>query len=116
VISDTSGLSRNCYLCFRAIRPETLSRPHSVPIRIPLLRIFRDYFGREWEVYVRCVDPAESEPSDLPNPLLMLGSLEFDSGQERRRLTPLPPGWYVAPDELLSRWCEKAAAPVTRNA
>ena len=86
-----------------------------MPIRIPLLRIFRDYFGREWEVYVR-VDPAEPDAGTFPNPLLMLGSLEFDSGQERRRLTPLPPGWYVAPDELLSRWCEKAASPVMRNA
>ena len=112
---DTSGLGRNCYLCFRAIRSDTLSRSYRVPIRIPLLRIFRDYFGREWEVYVRC-DLAEPEGKGLPNPLLMLGSLEFDSGQERRQLTPLPPGWYVAPDELLSRWCEKAAAPIMRNA
>jgi hypothetical protein len=87
-----------------------------VPSRIPLLRIFRDYFGREWEVFVRTDDAATAAESDRPNPLLMLGSLEFDSGQEQRRLTPLPPGWYVAPDELLSRWCEKAAAPVMRNA
>jgi hypothetical protein len=86
-----------------------------VPPRIPLLRIFRDYFGREWEVFVRAEEAVDAR-DDLPNPLLMLGSLEFDSGQERRRLTPLPPGWYVAPDEMLSRWCEKAAAPIMRNA
>jgi hypothetical protein len=86
-----------------------------VPSRILLLRIFRDYFGREWEV---CAHAEFRVPAggELPDPLLMLGSLEFDSGQERRRLTPLPPGWYVAPDELLSRWCEKAAAPIMRNA
>ena len=87
-----------------------------MPPRIPLLRIFRDYFGREWEVYLRSADPAELQANELHNPLLMLGALEFDSGQERRRLTPLPPGWYVAPVEMLSRWCEKAAAPVMRNA
>jgi hypothetical protein len=87
-----------------------------VPSRIPLLRIFRDYFGREWEVFVRAEEAALPPDSGPPNPLLMLGTLEFDSGQERRRLTPLPPGWYVAPDEMLSRWCEKAAAPIMRNA
>lgn len=84
--------------------------------RDPLLRIFRDYFGREWEVCAQADDPTDEAARQLPNPALTLGSLSFDSGQEQRRLTPLPPGWYVAPDELLSRWCEKAAAPLIRHA
>ena len=78
------------------------------PGRDPLLRIFRDDFGREWEVRViadRLTQPAASASA---NPALMLGALLFDSGEAQRRLEPLPPGWYVASEALLTRWCEAA--------
>ena len=77
--------------------------------RDPLLRIFRDDFGREWEVCViadRPVVPSATTAS--PNPALMLGALLFDSGEARRRLEPLPAGWYIASEALLTRWCEDA--------
>ena len=42
------------------------------------------------------------------NPALMLGALLFDSGEAQRRLEPLPAGWYIASEALLTRWCESA--------
>jgi hypothetical protein len=76
--------------------------------RDPLLRIFRDDFGREWEVCVIADRPPESIATAPANPALMLGALLFDSGEARRRLEPLPAGWYIASEALLTRWCEAA--------
>jgi hypothetical protein len=77
------------------------------PARDPLLRIFRDDYGREWEVRTVAFDgaPAEGRRS---NPDLMQGALLFDAGEAQRRLVPPPAGWYVASEALLSRWCEEA--------
>ena len=91
-------------------RPRVLvpsSRPPMRPARDPLLRIFRDDFGREWEV--RVVAEHEVNRFSVPaNPALMLGALLFDSGEAQRRLEPLPAGWYIASEALLTRWCEAA--------
>jgi hypothetical protein len=77
------------------------------PGRDPLLRIFRDDFGREWEV--RMIPDRAAESSPVPvNPALMVGALLFDSGEAQRRLAPLPAGWYVASEALLTQWCEAA--------
>lgn len=84
-----------------------------MPARDPLLRVFRDDFGREWEVRAVAEELASDRVRGVPNPALTLGALIFDSGEERRRLMPLPPGWYIASDELLSRWCENALAAPT---
>jgi hypothetical protein len=81
------------------------------PARDPLLRIFRDDYGREWEVHVVAHDTApEAACGDTgaPNPMLMLGALVFDAGEAQRLLVPPPAGWYVASEALLSRWCEAA--------
>ena len=75
--------------------------------RDPLLRIFRDDFGREWEVRV-IPDRAAQAAATPANPNLMLGALLFDSGEAQRRLEPLPAGWYIASEALLTRWCEAA--------
>jgi hypothetical protein len=81
------------------------------PARDPLLRIFRDDFGREWEV--RMIQDGPAASTALPwNPALMLGALLFDSGEAQRRLEPLPAGWYVASEALLTLWCE-AAIPLS---
>lgn len=75
----------------------------------PLVRSFRDYFGREWEASVVRMRRADDRPRASVNPALVDDdSLLFTSSAERRALSPLPPGWYVASDELLSRWCENA--------
>jgi hypothetical protein len=79
--------------------------------RDPLLRIFRDDFGREWEVCVVADRAPSLTPTTSPNPALMLGALLFDSGEAQRRLEPLPAGWYIASEALLTRWCE-AAVPL----
>jgi len=42
------------------------------------------------------------------------GWLVFDSPQERRRLTPIPPAWEVRPAGDLERLCERAT-PVSRG-
>jgi hypothetical protein len=76
--------------------------------RDPLLRIFRDDFGREWEVCVIADRPPGTIATTPANPALMLGALLFDSGEARRRLEPLPAGWYIASEALLTRWCEAA--------
>lgn len=76
--------------------------------RDPLLRIFRDYFGREWEVRAFSGEGHDEATAETSNPALVSGSLVFDSGDQRRCLTPIPPGWYIATDERLSRWCAGA--------
>jgi hypothetical protein len=83
--------------------------------RDPLLRIFRDYFGREWEVRAFENEQVEAQTDVAKNPALARGSLVFDSGEQRRCLAPLPPGWYVASDELLSRWCANAVPLPARS-
>ncbi|NUO39132.1 MAG: hypothetical protein HOQ17_01155 [Gemmatimonadaceae bacterium] len=79
--------------------------------RDPLLRIFRDDFGREWEVRMIVDQAIGSGLVGATNPALMPGALLFDSGEAQRRLEPLPAGWYIASEALLTRWCE-AAVPL----
>jgi hypothetical protein len=74
----------------------------------PLVRSFRDDFDREWEVRAVQEELTERRRQLLPRPELAEGWLLFTSSAERRRLYPLPPGWYVASDELLTRWCDEA--------
>ncbi len=78
-----------------------------------LLRIFRDYYGREWEVRMMREEELNSVVA-ASDPALALGALVFDLGEARRRLSPVPPGWYIASDALLSRWCE-GATPLPPN-
>lgn len=47
-----------------------------------------------------------------PKPDLPDGWLVFEGGGERRRLTPIPPGWEVRSDADLERLCGRAT-PVT---
>lgn len=76
----------------------------------PPVRIFRDNYDREWEVRAVQEQLTERRRRLLPRPELALGWLLFTSGGERRRLDPLPPGWHVATDALLNRWCADASS------
>jgi hypothetical protein len=76
-----------------------------------VVRSFRDGFDREWEVRAisaNAGNESERRRSYQPKPELAQGWLLFTWGTERRRLFPLPPGWFVATDEVLSRWVEDA--------
>ncbi len=42
------------------------------------------------------------------------GWLIFESGADRRRLSPIPADWATAPDDQLSDLCSRALAPRTR--
>ena len=77
------------------------------------VRIFRDELNREWEVRAVRENLTERRMRLLPRPELANGWLLFRLGEERRRLAPLPPGWFVATDVQLTRWCDDAE-PATR--
>ena len=66
------------------------------------MRQLRDEAGVDWVVYA--VDPAASERRSaecLPESY-RAGWLCFESATEKRRLTPLPPGWESLPVEKLT--------------
>lgn len=91
------------------VNPRSFAVPGERRGRVSLLRIFRDYYGREWEVRMMGDEELDSV-AVASDPALALGALVFDLGDARRRLSPVPPGWYIASDALLSRWCEGATA------
>ena len=85
-------------------------------------------FDREYAV-ANFVDEGERgwEVREIRNPILpdrrglfsrpefADGWLLFMCGAERRRLAPFPPGWRLATQEQLRRWCAEAT-PVTPKA
>ena len=111
------------------------------------IRSFRGADGAEWQVWsvipgarigaerrmgfdrrspdpvLRYTGPERRETPDrrrvsatLPAEL-MGGWLTFEGPRERRRLTPIPPGWHELPDEELDRLRERAVtAPRLRGA
>ena len=77
------------------------------------VRTFRDELNREWEVRAIRDSLTERRQQLLPRPELAQGWLLFCLGEERRRLAPLPPGWFVATDTQLIRWCDDAECAST---
>ena len=73
------------------------------------MRTFRDSGNREWEVRAIQEQLTERRTRLLPRPELAQGWLLFTCGEERRRFDALPPGWTLASDSLLCRWCDDAA-------
>jgi hypothetical protein len=67
------------------------------------IRLFRDSQGIEWRVW-------STVPSNMGAvaPDMRGGWLSFDSGTERRRLTPIPPGWEEVSDDRLDLICRIA--------
>ena len=78
------------------------------------VRTFRDELNREWEVRAVRETLTERRMHLFPRPELANGWLVFCLGEERRRLAPLPPGWFVASDVQLTRWCDDAE-PASRR-
>jgi hypothetical protein len=52
----------------------------------------------------------------LMTPGLESGWLCFESGSEKRRLSPIPPGWDEAPDDELESLFQNALAVTRRTA
>jgi hypothetical protein len=70
---------------------------------------FVDESEREWEVR-EIREPLLPERAELlARPEFSGWWLLFSSGEERRRLAPLPPGWRQAPTSQLRRWCADAS-------
>lgn len=69
-------------------------------------REFADDAGMLWRVW----DTHPLAASTLRNvlPSYAAGWLTFESSAERKRLTPIPPDWDSASEELLIHWCARA--------
>lgn len=70
-------------------------------------RAITDPQGRTW--HVRSVFPStiHHTPACMP-PDYRAGWLAFESGEMKRRLAPIPPGWDLAPDDVLRALLENA--------
>ncbi|HJQ20677.1 MAG TPA: hypothetical protein VJ867_10035 [Gemmatimonadaceae bacterium] len=83
-----------------------------------MLREFTDREGTRWRVYD--VNPTvvsselgvASEQRDrvtaFPSKAHADGWLCFESDQEKRRLTPIPPEWEICDPALLDTFCQRA--------
>ena len=96
------------------IEPRTRGheRPAGVTASERRVRTFRDDGNREWEVRAIREQLTERQVRLLPRPELAEGWLLFTCGDERRRYEMLPPGWSLAPEALLRRWCDDASPVV----
>jgi hypothetical protein len=71
--------------------------------RIQMVKIA---FGDRRVIPDRRVDMRRSR---LYFPPTETGWLTFESDTAKRRLRPIPPGWALAPDEVLEELCNRAA-------
>lgn len=77
-------------------------------------RSFEDAQGVTWDAFA--VHPAQEGGSraQLPEPY-RAGWLVFDSGREKRRLSPVPPEWHLASEEQLRALCARAEVVPARR-
>ena len=81
-----------------------------------MLREFEDETGRQWRVWdvnptvhARSSRPRGANPITVPD-----GWLCFESADERRRLSPIPPTWETADmDALRALWTAAQVVPPT---
>ena len=84
--------------------PTSLTEPSSAHRQIP------DEHGVRWDVFA--VRPAQREGRSAVQERFRDGWLTFDSGQETRRLAPIPAEWErLSPQELLRLCAAAEAAP-----
>ena len=79
-------------------------------------RRFKDSNGTEWRAYVVIMAPkvAPLQPPLSAQFRPVRSSLAFDSENERRRLTPAPPGWEDAAPAELERLLHQAMTVTIR--
>jgi hypothetical protein len=74
------------------------------------LRNFTDSQGTAWRVWNVIPQYAAVRDEDVMTPGLQGGWLCFDSGNEKRRLSPIPEDWESAGRDALEAYCRRAAA------
>lgn len=80
------------------------------------LRNFTDSQGTAWRVWNVVPQYAASRDEEMMTPGLQGGWLCFDSGNEKRRLSPIPVDWEKAGMDALEAYCRQAAAVQQRAA
>ncbi len=79
------------------LEPDLLIRP-----TVPIIE-FNDATGTRWRVW----STLPYYTTGLTGPMQQ-GWLTFESGDDRRRLAPIPDGWERASDEQLRAFCSRA--------
>jgi hypothetical protein len=80
------------------------------------LRSFTDSQGKAWRVWNVVPQYAAIRDEEMMTPGLQGGWLCFDSGTEKRRLSPIPDGWESAEMDALEGYCRQAAPVQSRAA
>lgn len=70
-------------------------------------RAFIDASGVTWDAFAVHPSADAMGRARLPEPY-QHGWLSFDSGAERRRLSPIPPDWLTVPEYALRELCRQA--------
>lgn len=88
-------------------RPARRSAPPSDEAFPVTHRMFVDSAGVKWDAFAVYPSPETTGRARLPEPY-QRGWLSFDSGLERRRLSPIPDGWQEAAEATLAGMCDRA--------
>jgi hypothetical protein len=78
-------------------------------VATPAHRVFLDAAGVQWDAFAVHPSSEVSNRARLPDPY-QSGWLSFDSGQERRRLSPVPEDWRTMSEDGLRELCARAEA------
>jgi hypothetical protein len=78
-----------------------------IAVAVPAHRVFIDSDGIRWDAFAVHPSSEISNRARLPDPY-QSGWLSFDSGQERRRLSPVPDDWRTISEDGLRALCSKA--------
>jgi hypothetical protein len=93
----------------------SLAAPADLPEATTTHRMFVDETGVAWDAFAVHPSADSAGKARLPEPYRH-GWLSFDSGTERRRLSPIPEAWESATDESLARLCATAHPAPRRTA
>jgi hypothetical protein len=77
-------------------------------------RLFDDKRGVRWDVWAVYPEARSAQLSALPGSF-QSGWLVFESGTEKRRLSPIPSNWQTVPPSELERLCERAETASRRR-
>ena len=77
-------------------------------------RMFVDASGISWDAFAVHPSADATGRARLPEPY-QRGWLSFDSGAERRRLSPIPPDWLSVPEYALRELCRQAEPAPRRS-